>query len=65
MDTRKYHGVEHRHGNFSLFVTEFEDGHAYIEIHRCSPQKYQEPCTEAEIAEAMALFEKMAIEEES
>ena len=56
---RKYHGIEYRKGNFSLFVTSFDDGHSYIEIHRCSPQQFQEPCTEAEISEAMRVFDAM------
>lgn len=60
-NTRKYFGTEYRRGNFSLFVTEFDDGHSYIEIHRCSPQRFQAPCSEAEISEAMRLFEDMAV----
>lgn len=59
---RNYTGTEYRRGRFSLFITQHEDGHVYVEIHRCSPQDFQEPCTEAEISAAIKAFLALEVE---
>ena len=46
-------------GNFSLFITTFEDGRGYAEIFRCTPQQEQQRCTAKELKEIVNAFNLM------
>ena len=63
LKTRSYSGTEYRRGQFALFITRHDDGHAYVEFHRCSPQEFQNPCSEAEIQAVIDAFMGMELPE--
>lgn len=51
--------IEFVKGNFSLFITLFEDGRGYAEIFRCTPQQEKNKCSSKELSEVVKAFNSM------
>ena len=48
--------TEYKNGHYYLSVTEWEDKHCEIEIHKCEPELLWHSCDEKQLLEAKNFF---------
>jgi hypothetical protein len=58
--TRIGRTVEFKRGHHYLTVTEWEDGHCEIEVHKCVPELVFHTCDPSELGRAREVFESLA-----
>lgn len=56
---RKGTVTEYKQGHHYLTITQWEDGHCEIEIHRCIPELLFHSCDQKQITEAQTLFNSL------
>lgn len=55
--------TEYKQGHHYLTITEWEDGHCEIEVHKCVPEQLFHTCDQKELGAARDFFLKLASEE--
>lgn len=53
--------TEYRRGHHYLTITEWEDGHCEIEVHKCIPQLVWHFCDEKQLEEAFEIFKQLPL----
>ena len=56
--------TEYKRGHYYLTVTEFEDSHCEIEVHRCIPELIYHSCDYKDKEKAVMAFNNLVIKEE-
>ena len=56
--------TEYKRGHYYLTITEFEDGHCEIEVHRCIPELIYHSCDYKDKEKAVEAFNNLVIREE-